>query len=390
MSVATVYGDAVRGGIILAAVVAMASAALPAAGDAGTAVCGLWDVSVADYPRLAGEGGDSARIMRAVESAGNGGVVWFPRGEYEIDSMLVVSNSASLLLHKSAHLKAVKPMPFVFKYLGRLMEAGNADSSSIVDHNLFIKGGDIDGMGLAGCAHVMGVRHFTMADATFRNGKGVGLQFGDPKLPRAIEGGYEIIANNLYFICNLPGLAGNVGLVTYIGDSHFTDIVVVDYTTGIRDIKWSNRYTRCHVWGGIVKKAGTNEPEMLKDSVAFDLRGADAVLTDCYADTAMTGFWVRGDTRIFNCGYFNNWRFKMDNPTVFRHENGTLLVTGGRYSKKSPNATLYRRGEKASRLIWRDNQPFNFEPDDMKELEDELRKSGETERSTASDAKLAG
>ena len=105
------------------------------------------DVSVADFPRLAGEQGDSARIMRAVESAGSGGVVWLPRGEYEIDAMLVVSNSASLLLHKSAHLKAVREMPFVLKYFGRLMEAGNADSSGIVDHNLFIKGGDINWMG---------------------------------------------------------------------------------------------------------------------------------------------------------------------------------------------------------------------------------------------------
>ena len=348
------------------------------------------DVSVADFPRLAGETGDSARIMRAVEAAGKGGVVWFPRGEYEIDTMLVVSNSASLLLHKSAHLKAVREMPFVLKYFGRLMEAGNADSSGIVDHNLFIKGGDIDGAGLAGCAHVMGLRHFTMADSTFRNGKCVGLQFGDPKLPRAIEGGYEIVANNLYFICNKPGLAGNVGLLTCIGDSHFTDIVVVDYTTGIRDMKWSNRYTRCHIWGGIVKKAGTDKPEMLENSVAFDLRGDDAVLTDCYADTAMTGFWVRKDARIFNCGYFNNWRFKMDNPTVFRHDGGALLVTGGRFTKSSPHSTLYRRGEKAKRLIWRDNQLFNFKSDEMKELEDELEKSGETERSAASDAKLAG
>jgi len=33
----------------------------------------IYDVSVADYPRLAGEGGDTARIMRAVESAGKSG-----------------------------------------------------------------------------------------------------------------------------------------------------------------------------------------------------------------------------------------------------------------------------------------------------------------------------
>lgn len=137
----------------------------------------------------------------------------------------------------------------------------------LADHNLFIKGGQFDGNGLAGCANVMGLKHFTMADTTYRNGKRVGLQLGDPSLPRSTEGGYEIICNNLYFVCNLSGLAGNVGFLTYIGDSHFTDIVVVDYTIGIRDCKWSNRYTRCHVWGGPVKKAGTNIPEMLENSI---------------------------------------------------------------------------------------------------------------------------
>ena len=53
---------------------------------------------------------------------------------------------------------------------------------------------DADGNGIAGCAHVMGVRHFTLADSTFRNGKGVGLQFGSPDLPRAVEGVYTVIA----------------------------------------------------------------------------------------------------------------------------------------------------------------------------------------------------
>jgi len=313
---------------------------------------GMVDASVGDFPRLDGETGDSSRIMRAVNAAGKGGVVWFPRGEYEIDLMLVVTNSSSLLLHKSAHLKAVSEMPFVLKYEGRTPG----------DHNLFIKGGDVDGNGLAGCAHVAGFRHFTMSDTTFRNGKGVGLQCGDPN----VDCGYEIVACNLYFICYKQGLAGNVGLLTYIGDSHFTDIVVVDYTTGIRDMKWSNRFTRCHVWGA--------KPEMLKNSVAFDLRGADAVLTDCYADTSMTGFLVKNAARVFNCGYFNNWVFKMDNPTVFRHECGRLVVTGGQFSKCSPNATLYSCCEKAGELVWRDNSTGGFSEKEMAVLSRKLGK----------------
>ena len=350
------------------------------------AVTGPWDADVADFPRQAGETGDSARILRAVEAAGKGGVVWFPKGEYAIDAMLVVSNQCSLWLHKSAHLKAVREMPFVLRFFGRMMDKSDPYS----DHNLFIRGGDFDGNGLASCVNVLGVRHFTIADGTFRNGKKVGLQFGDPSLPRSIEGGYEIVANNLYFVCKMPGLAGNVGFLTYIGDSHFTDMVVVDYTVGIRDLKWSNRYTRCHVWGGPVKKAGTNEPEYLANSIAFDLCGDDCLLEDCYADTAMIGYRVRKDARIFNCAYFNNWVFRMDNPEVFAHEGGSLIVTGGRFSKNSPHATLYRRGEKAGRLIWRDNQPLNFTTEEMKGLNEELKKQGAADKAALNDAKLAG
>jgi len=358
------------------------------AGISGAAV-GPWGADVSDFPRLPGEAGDSARIIRAVAAAGRGGVVWFPKGEYEIDAQLVVSNQCSLWLHKSARLKAVKEMPYLLVYYGRELE-NDGYVGGVADHNLFLKGGEFDGCGLASCAHVMGLRRFTMADTTFRNGRKVGLMLGDPTLPQDIEGGYEIMANNLYFICNMPGLAGNVGFWTNIGDSHFTDLVAVDHTVGFRDMKWSNRYTRCHAWGGIVKRPGTDESECLADSIAFDLHGSDAVLDDCYADTAKIGFNVCNDTRVFNCGYYKSWRFKLEDPTVFVHNGGSLIVTGGRFSKNTPQATLYRRGEKAGRLIWRDNLPQNFQPSEMKELNDELRKSGGTEGSVKSAAELAG
>jgi len=345
------------------------------------AAVGPWDADVSDFPRAAGEAGDSARILRAVEAAGKGGVVWFPKGEYAIDAMLVVTNGCSLWLHKSAHLKAVKEMPFILRW-----DFWPKGIPKPGEFNLFIRGGDFDGAGLAGCVNVMGRWKFTVSDATFRNGRGVGLQFGTSENPK----GCEMVAYNLYCICDMPGLAGNVGFLSYVGDSHYTDMVIVDYTVGIRDMRWSNRYTRCHVWGGPVKKAGTTDPEYLSDSIAFDINGIDAVLEDCYADTAMIGYNVRRDARIFNCGYFNNWAFRMDNPVVFAHEGGSLIVTGGRFSKNSPNAVLYRRGEKAGRLIWRDNQPLNFTEAEMKGLNDELKKSGEADKAVENKAKLAG
>ena len=267
---------------------------------------------------------------------------------------------------------AADELPFVVR-----IDCNRAKS----DRNCFFAGGQVDGDGLASCAEIANFCHYTVRDVTFLNGLKSGLH---------VVGGCELFANNLYFICNLPGLAGNVGFLTYIGDSHFTDMVVVDYTVGVRDLKWSNRYTRCHVWGGPVKKAGTDEPEYLPNSIAFDLAGADCLLDDCYADTAMIGFRVRRDARIFNCGYFNNWVFKMDGPEVFVHEGGSLIVTGGRFSKNSPHATLYSRGEKAKRLIWRDNQPLNFTTEEMKGLNEELQKQGAADKAALNDAKLAG
>lgn len=346
----------------------------------------VWDVSVGDFPRLAGETGDSARIQRAIAAAQAGGVVWFPRGEYQIDTMLEVTNRTSLLLHSSAHLAAVKPMPFVLRYEAKPRDLYAQEKFKPGEFNLFIRGGDFDGAGLASGVLVMGRWHFTLADATFRNGRKVGIQFGTDKA----RTGWEIIASNLYCICDKPGLAGNVGLLTYVGDSHFTDIIVVDHTVGIRDVRWSNRYTRCHVWGGPVKKAGTNEPEYLPNSIAFDLAGNDCVLEDCYADTATIGFNVCNDARILNCAYFNNPSFKLDNLTVFAHRHGSLVVTEGRFTKSAPHVTLYHREKRAGRLIWRDNQTFNFKKADMKELNNELEKVGARDASATSNAKFAG
>ena len=341
------------------------------AGGAGATV-GPWDADVSAFPRAAGENGDSARILRAVEAAGPGGVVWFPRGTYAIDARLVVSNQVSFLLHKSACLKAVQPMPFVLTYFGRQMEDGG-HAGTEVDHNLFIRGGVFDGNGCAGGVQAMGLRHFTLADTTYRNCRGVGLKLGEPSLPNTVAGGYEVVANNLYFVCTRPGLAGNTGLLTYIGDSHFTDIVIVDYTVGISDRRWSNRFTRCHVWGGPVCNPETNRPEYLPGSIAFDLRGYDAVLDNCYADTAMTGFNVLTMVRLVNCASHNNWRFKMDGPTVIKHWTGLLIVTGGRFDKASPHATAYWRGPKAGELVWRDNTLECFEPEDTRALDDYLK-----------------
>ena len=126
--------------------------------------------------------------------------------------MLEINNSCSLLLHKSAVLKAVKEMPYVLLYDaassypdvvecdGHLTPSDDYDAE---DWNLYIIGGCIDGAGLASCMCLNSFKHFTMRDISLRNGKLYGLRIED-------EGStwtYELVVQNLYAKCTMPGLA---------------------------------------------------------------------------------------------------------------------------------------------------------------------------------------
>lgn len=290
--------------------------------------CG-WDVSLDEFPRLAGEEDDTERVMRAVEAVPRGGVLFFPRGTYDIASTIYIDNGSSLKLHKNAILRAVKEMPFVVDFNAKSFGSGQ-------DCNGFITGGVIDGAGLASCLKLGGFAHFTMRDTTFLNGKESGLRVVGPS--------YELIAHNLYFRTYMSGLAGNTAVDIRAGDSHYVDCVAVDYTIGfaVRG-GGSNRLTRCHVWGGPVPPPKKGElPEMLKGSINFLVGGASTILRDCYADTGEIGYKIVGwDTRMLGCSYFNNKVFRLDNITIIKHERGRLLVTDGGFVKTTPNVKVY-------------------------------------------------
>lgn len=319
----------------------------------------VYDISLSDFERLTGEKSDSPRIKRAIEACANG-VLYIPKGIYEIDEMIEVTNCCSLLLHKSAVLKAVKEMPYVLKYDaaasypnleecdGHLVPSGDYDSE---DWNLFVVGGYIDGAGIASCMCLNSFKHFTMRDISFRNGLKYGLKIED----RGSTWTYELVAQNLYLKCTMPGLAGNAGISSNGGDSHFIDCIVVDYTRGFELLGGgSNRLTRCHVWGGPIPPKNVGElPEMLENSVNYLLKSHDAILTDCYADTGYIGYLVEENTRLIGCSYFNNYTYLMDNVTVIDHRNGDLLVNNCQFRKDSPHSVLYKGDDK--HVLWRDN-----------------------------------
>ena len=326
----------------------------------GGVASGVWDVSLSDYPRLAGETDDSPRIQRAVDSASSG-VLFITKGEYCMASPVAVTNFCSLLLHKSAVLRAVAEMPFVLKVNGSAI-LKDRTRKPLMDYNAYVVGGCIDGNGLASCMSLDGFWHFTMRDVTFLNGRRHGV------LMHGESGGYELMANNLYFKCTKSGLAGNIALETKGGDSHFTDCVVVDYTIGFK-VAGGNRLTRCHVWGGPLPPATPGgEREMLKDSVCFWIAGKDKTcLRDCYADTGKTGFLVDGNAQLLGCWYYNNTYFKLDGITVVEHRKGQLAVSDGWFirgwpTSAVPNATVYRKINSGVQSTWA-NMTYQGFPD---------------------------
>lgn len=294
--------------------------------------------SLSAWPRRAGEADDSGRLQRAID-ANPSGTVCVPAGEYRLANMVSVTNLCSLALDKSAVLRAVKEMPFVIRINVQPLFDQLPPDDRRHDYNLFVRGGKIDGNGLASCLSLDGFQHYALDDITFTNGRKYGLAVAT----ETRRHGYELIARNLYFKCTMKGLAGNTAIYSESGDCHYTDIVVVDWTTGFHFRKGgANRLTRCHYWGGLIgPKVAGGIGEMLENSVAFKMEDNASILRDCYADTAKTGFEIAGEARMLGCSYYANPSFHVNDITVIRHRGGLLLVSGCSFAKTSSRQKTY-------------------------------------------------
>ncbi len=120
-----------------------------------------------------GEDGDSPRIQRAIDATGNG-VLCIPKGDYDITETLYIRNCCSLDMHPAARLIAREQMEFVLEYCAEgnyhALTLFNEDGSVYDNLGLFIRGGDIDGNGLASCFAITNAHHFTLSNTALHNG----------------------------------------------------------------------------------------------------------------------------------------------------------------------------------------------------------------------------
>ncbi|MBR3923839.1 MAG: hypothetical protein IKJ45_12050, partial [Kiritimatiellae bacterium] len=328
------------------------------------------DNNLADFPRYKGETDDAPRFQRAVDASASG-VLTVPGDDYTFAHTVYVSNLCSIVMSPSARIKAVAKMDWMIK-IDAMWQYNRRTTPKGVNseqYNLTYRGGTLDADGLASCLAIDNYRHFTLENATFLNGKVYGVWI------ETTGRGYEMIARNLFIKTNIPGLAGNTGLYTYGGDSHYTDIIVTDYTTGVHFAgRGANRLTRIHVWGGPVKPPKPGDlPEMLKNSVCFRIDACGEILRDCYADTGAIGFWMNGwEIRMFGCSYFNNTGFNLKDVTVIRQDRGTLWVSGGLFNRQTPDTRLYV-GSPVAKVHWSDDSIMRYRSANDKTVPDMIK-----------------
>lgn len=317
------------------------------------------DHTLARFPRLSGETDDAPRFQRAVDACRGGGVLRVPSGDYTFAKTLFVTNLCSVELSAGACIKAVAEMEWMVK-IDQMWQYDPQTAPKDVNpeiYNLSWRGGTLDADGKASCLAVDNYRHFTLESATFLNGRKYGVCI------ETTGRGYEMVARNLYFKTLIGGLAGNTALYSRSGDSHYTDIIAVDYTTGVHFAgDGANWLTRIHVWGGLVgHPAKPGElPEMLRNSVCFRIDAASIFLRDCYADTGAICFWINGwECRMDGCYSYNNPSFGLKDVLTIRQDKGTLWCDNCMFNRITPETRLYEGGPDA-RIAWGDNNIFRY------------------------------
>lgn len=309
--------------------------------------CCAWSVgtdsSVADFPRLAGERDDAPRIQRAVDASA-ARVLRFPAGDYVLSCGVALTNGCSLELHKSARLRAVAPMEGVLRVDAMRQYRPAADDPEGEDYGQFLRGGVIDGNGLASCVLIDNYRHFSVSGMTLLNGRPYGLAVGTKGR------GYELMAHDLCLKTLKEGLTGNTAVYTRHTDGHYADIVAVNYTTGFHlAAGGGNRLDRVHVWGGTF-------PGSLTRSVCFKVDSNNDILRDSSADTGLTGFWINGwNCRLLGCSFLSDPARRQGDGAVIRQDRGSAVASAFQCDRTgSGGACLHAAGPGAS-LRWTDD-----------------------------------
>ncbi len=263
-----------------------------AGSPANVALASRDTLNILDFGVVRGTTSSQTASIKAALDANPGKTFYFPPGDYRLDTGLVIAQANSLRLAEDARLFAGAAMATLITYLWS--GSGYAEDKSLT-------GGLLDGNLYAQRILSIGkVIRFTLTRTNFRNGMNRGL---------VTEAGLgaELFAYDLRFYnSGVTNVADNIAIEAKMGDSHYRDIIIRDWTTAVKDTA-CNRWDRVHPWISQDTQAAPQMTTRYASSIGFDLTGASD-LQACVADTYRIAYKSRTNgtsytalPRLLNC-----------------------------------------------------------------------------------------
>lgn len=131
--------------------------------------------------------------------------------------------------------------------------------------------------------------------------------------------GYELLVDSCLIRTSIPS-EDSIGMDIKTSDSHFSNIIIINYHVGIYDENGGNFYDKIHAW--IANTA------IVKNSIYFRANGS-AYISQCFNDTYETAIYINGKQNVvvsefrnfYNSNYINSDIID-DTPVLFHISNG--------------------------------------------------------------------
>lgn len=232
--------------------------------------------------------------IKAALDARPGEAFYFPPGNYRLNTKLSITGGNTLILAPGARLYAGAAMDTLVEYT-------TTDESFVRDAALI--GGLLDGNLLADkVLTIENVLRFTLTQFTIRDGIHRAVKTGP-------EGAEVIAYNGRIYNTTATNVVDNIAIEDTMGDNHWSDIIILDWTQGVLDTAASSWF-RIHPWLGQDGMAGAQIPARYPTSVAFE-SSTQSDFDACFSDTYRTPFKASSNgtdytpsPRFINCRAF--------------------------------------------------------------------------------------
>lgn len=118
--------------------------------------------------------------------------------------------------------------------------------------------------------------------------------------------GYELLVDSCLIRTSIPS-EDSIGMDIKTSDSHFSNIIIINYHVGIYDEHGGNFYDKIHAW--IANTA------IVKNSIYFRSNGS-AYISQCFNDTYETAIYINGTQNVIVSEFRNFYNSKYINSDV--------------------------------------------------------------------------